>query len=96
MATKSRQNLLKNRAVILDRIRRLDKCIDDIATSGTASASLSAGGGSQSYTHADLDKLEKLRGQYVSRVTAIDQALSALGDGTGIRHVVTIRCGGIF
>ena len=95
MVSKSRQNLLKNRAVILDRIRRLDAVIDEISTSGTASASLSAGGGSQSYTHADLDKLQTLRGQYVSRVTAIDQALSALGDGTGIRHVVTIRCGGI-
>lgn len=92
----SRKNLLKNRAVILDRIRRLDAVVDEISTSGTASASLSAGGGSQSYTHADLDKLSKLRGQYVSRVTAIDQALSAIGDGTGIRHVVTIRCGGLF
>lgn len=94
--TNSRKNLLKNRAVILDRIRRLDQCIDEIATSGTASASLSAGGGSQSYTHADLEKLQKLRGRYTSRVSAIDQALSAFGDGTGIRHVVTIRCGGLY
>lgn len=87
-----RQNLLKNRAVLLDRIRRLDGVIDEISTSGTASASISAGGGSQSYTHADLAKLGALRGQYAARVAAIDEVLAG-GDGTGIRHIVTVRGG---
>lgn len=90
--TSKRHNLLKHKAATLDRIRRLDAVIDEVSTSGTASASISAGGGSQSYTHADLDKLQKLRGQYAARVAAIDEVLAG-GDGTGIRHIVTVRRG---
>ena len=74
-------------------IAEIDRCIHEIATSGTASASLSAGGASQSYTHQDIDKLLKLRGKYVSRVEQINLALSR--NFTGIRHVVTVRCGGM-
>ena len=88
-----RENLIKNKNRILYWIAELDRCIHEIAISGTASASLSAGGGSQSYTHADLEKLQKLRGRYASRLEQINMALSAVPNSTGIRHVVTVRCG---
>ena len=91
-----RQNLLKNRALLQFRIAELDRCIHDIAVSGTASASLSAGGGSQSYTHADLSKLEALRSRYASRLESINQNLAMYGNATGIRHVLTIRSGGVW
>ena len=87
-------NRLKNKNRYLAWIAEIDRCIQEIATSGTASASLSAGGGSQSYTHADIDKLRKLRGVYVSRVQEINMALAAWPNNTGIRHVQTVRCGG--
>ena len=87
-------NRLKNKNRYLFWIAEIDRCIQEIATSGTASASLSAGGGSQSYTHADIDKLRKLRGVYVSRVQEINMALAAWPNNTGIRHVQTVRCGG--
>lgn len=89
-------NRLKNKNRYLFWIAEIDRCIHEIAISGTASASLSAGGGSQSYTHADLDKLRKLRGVYVSRVQEINMALAAFPNSTGIRHVTTVRCGGIW
>ena len=89
-------NRLKNKNRYLFWIAEIDRCIHEIAISGTASASLSAGGGSQSYTHADLDKLRKLRGVYVSRVQEINMALAAFPNNTGIRHVQTVRCGGFW
>lgn len=89
-------NRLKNKNRYLFWIAEIDRCIHEIAISGTASASLSAGGGSQSYTHADLDKLRKLRGVYVSRVQEINMALAAFPNSTGIRHVQTVRCGGFW
>lgn len=89
-------NRLKNKNRYLYWIAEIDRCIQEIATSGTASASLSAGGGSQSYTHADIDKLRKLRGVYVSRVQEINMALAAWPNNTGIRHVQTVRCGGFW
>lgn len=89
-------NRLKNKNRYLFWIAEIDRCIHEIAISGTASASLSAGGGSQSYTHADLDKLQKLRGKYAARVQEINMALAAFPNSTGIRHVTTVRCGGIW
>lgn len=84
--------IIKNKNRYLFWIAEIDRCIQEIATSGTASASLSAGGGSQSYTHQDLDKLLKLRGVYAARVQEINMALAR--NPTGIRHVTTVRCGG--
>ena len=92
----AKSNRLKNKNRYLFWIAEIDRCIHEIAVSGTASASLSAGGGSQSYTHADLDKLRKLRGVYVSRVQEINMALAAFPNSTGIRHVTTVRCGGLW
>ena len=89
-------NRLKNKNRYLFWIAEIDRCIHEIAVSGTASASLSAGGGSQSYTHADLDKLQKLRYIYAARVQEINMAIAAFPNSTGIRHVMTVRCGGFW
>lgn len=94
--TKARENMLRNRAQLLYWISELDRCVQQIAVSGTASASLSAGGGSQSYTHQDLAALEALRGRYVSRLKIIDDALAGYVTATGIRHVVTVRNMGVW
>ena len=93
MATNSRVLQVKNRNRYLFWIAEIDRVIHEIATSGTASASLSAGGGSQSYTRANLRDLRELRAVYVSRVNSIDMALAAYPNMTGIRHVQTIRSG---
>lgn len=89
-------NRLKNRNRYLFWVAEIDRVIQEIAVSGTSSATLSAGGGSQSYTRADLDKLRKLRGAYVARIEQINMALAAFPNSTGIRHVTTVRCGGLW
>lgn len=96
MSANSRVNLVKNRNLTRYRIAELDRVIFDVSTSGTASATLSAGGGSQSYTRADLSKLEALRGKYVARLDQINMALAMRPNMTGIRHVQTVRSGGVW
>lgn len=90
----ARVNLIKNKNKLLFWIAEIDRVIHEIAISGTASANLSAGGGSQSYTHQDTDKLEALRSRYASRVKSINRELSTLGNTVGITHVMTTRCYG--
>lgn len=92
----ARVNLVKNKNRLLFWVAEIDRTIQEIATSGTASASLSAGGGSQSYTRADIDKLRKLRGTYAARLEQINMALAARPNLTGIRHIQTVRSGGIW
>ncbi|MBQ1428069.1 MAG: hypothetical protein IIZ06_00225 [Kiritimatiellae bacterium] len=89
----SRVLLVKNRNNLRYKIAALDRLINEIEMSGTASASISAGGGSQSYTHADLDKLERRRSIYATRLEAINMALATYPNATGIRHVQTVRSG---
>ena len=96
MSANSRVNLVKNKNRLLFWVAEIDRTVQEIATSGTASATLSAGGGSQSYTRADLDKLQKLRGKYVARVEQINMALAVRPNMTGIRHVQTVRSGGVW
>jgi hypothetical protein len=91
MSARSNQIKCKNR--LLFWVAEIDRTIETISVSGVASASLGAGGGSQSYTHADLDKLLKLRSRYVSRIESINMALAQFPNATGIRHVLTVRSG---
>ena len=96
MSALARVNLVKNKNRYLFWVAEIDRAIQSIATSGTASATISSGGGSQSYTSADLDKLRKLRGTYASRIEQINMALAARPNMTGIRHVMTVRSGGLW
>ena len=88
--------MVKNKNRLLFWVAEIDRVIQKIAVTGTASATLSAGGGSQSYTHEDIDRLRRLRGTYVARIEQINMALSVRPNMTGIRHVETIRSGGIW
>lgn len=63
----------KYRAVV----EKIDETIREIAISGTATASLSAGGGSQSYTHANIKDLEKARADYLNKAVAEENGVSA-------------------
>ena len=71
-------------------IAKRDALVDQIAEIDTQSASLSAGGGSKSYTRLDLGVLRKLRTDYAERVTQINRRLAG-GPSTGIRRVMTVR-----
>jgi len=90
MSALSRDNLTKNKARLLAWIAEIDRAVQDIAVKGTASATISAGGGSKSYTRLDLDDLRRLRTDYAERVTQINRRLAG-GPSTGIRRVMVTR-----
>lgn len=91
MTQKAQDNLRANKARLLSWIGELDRVIRDISVKGTASASVSAGGGTQSYTRLDLSRLLALRADYAKRVMQIRRSLDGV-PSTGIRHVMTVRC----
>lgn len=91
MSALSKENLIKNKARLLTWISEIDRAVQDIAVKGTASATISAGGGSKSYTRLDLDGLRRLRTDYAERVTQINRRLAG-APSTGIRRVMVTRC----
>lgn len=72
-------NLKANKARYLKWIDEIDRVRHEIALTGSASATISAGGGSKSYTNLDLDKLAALRADYVRRVREINRTLRYAG-----------------
>lgn len=90
MTEKALRNLKANKAQYLVWISEIDRVTREIAVKGTASASLSAGSGSKSYTRIDLGTLRELRSDYCGRVLAIRRRLAGC-NSTGIRQVMTVR-----
>ena len=64
------------------RIALIDAAVQEILRTGAVSATLSAGGGSRSYTHLDLDKLSAERARWAAAKARLMSA-----SGTGIRHI---------
>ena len=69
-----------------ETVKLIDETIREIAVSGTATATLSAGGGSQSYTRADLDKLLKMRTSFLNLAVAEENGLLPDDCGTPKRE----------
>ncbi|MBQ1344797.1 MAG: hypothetical protein IIY62_00400 [Kiritimatiellae bacterium] len=69
-----------------ETVKQIDETIREIAISGTVTATLSAGGGSQSYTRADLDDLLKMRASYLNMAVAEESGVSADGCATPKRE----------
>ena len=90
MSAPTRDRLIRNRTRLLTWIGEIDRVVQDIATKGTASATISASGGSKSYTRIDLDSLHKLRTDYADRVAQINRRLAGV-PSTGIRRIMTVR-----
>ena len=68
--------LINERKRILKDIAELDRTIAEIARSGTSSATLSAGGGSKTYTRIDLASLREQRMDFAERARAIARILA--------------------
>ena len=90
MTETARQNLIKNKARLTVWIGEINRVMHDIAVKGTASATISAGGGSKSYTRLDLASLRALRADYTDQVTQITRRLAG-GNSVGIRRIMTTR-----
>lgn len=87
------QSLKAKKSQLVRWIDEIDRAIHEIAISGTASASISSGGGSKNYSRIDLAKLSELRAEYARRVSQLNRALAANSSPAGIRRVMTVRCG---
>ena len=88
---KIRTNLIKRKALLVGWTNEIDRVIHEIAVKGTASASISAAGGSKSYTRIDLASLRSLRKDYGAEIVQIRRRLDGTGAG-GIRRVYGVRC----
>lgn len=84
------RELLTARDKLARQIAELDRVINEVATSGFSSASVSSGGGSQSYTRASLGELRAMRSDYVDRLNGVLVRLG--GSPSGIRRVQVVRC----
>lgn len=80
--------LKRKRDELAARLDKLDETIFEVATSGFASATLSAGGGSKSYTRADLSQLRALRTDWANQISRLDTQLSGR---SRVRHLVITR-----
>lgn len=83
--------LTTRRAELAKMLRELDATIHEIAINGTATASISAGGGSKSYTRIDLANLRALRTEYANRLAQLNRAVTVGSSPAGIRRVMTVR-----
>ena len=90
MGESKQVRLARARAVAAADVAAIDDAIRKIAAGGVASASISAAGGSKSYSRLDLGALRALRADLVSRLAALDRALTGRGL-LAIRHLVTVR-----
>ena len=91
MTSAQKTNLQANKSRYLADIATIDRVVKEIAVGGTASATLSAGGGSRSYSTIDVEKLLALRDDYASRVSAINRALESCSP-SGKRTIRIVRC----
>ena len=64
------------------RIAAIDATVQEIIRTGSASATVSAGDGSDSYTALDLDKLAAERARWAGALRILQSR-----SGTGIRHI---------
>ena len=64
------------------RIAEIDEAVSQIVKSGAASATISSGGGTKSYTRLSLTELRAERAKWASALARLRSS-----NGTGIRHI---------
>lgn len=87
MTTEQARKLLIKIQTLESDIETIDKTILEIGVSGYASATLSSGSGSKSYTRQSIDSLTNLR-EYLSKQIAKYRKL--LNGGCGINTIYTV------
>lgn len=86
------KKILKRIVEIENDISILKQCRVDIAKTGYASASISSGGGSKSYTRLDLPKITELIVELTNEMKSLRKALKAQSDIVPIKKIYTIYC----
>ena len=88
MNTLQKRKILERLQALEGDIEALKRCRIDIAVRGYASATLSSGGGSKSYTRLDLAKITELIAELLRETRQLRNLLG--GSSIPIRHIVTV------
>ena len=83
--------LLRKEAQLVADIDELDAVITDRTARGSASASLSSGGGSKSYTNWSVESLIKVREYKIKSLKSVRRSLAGGGGLPGVSSVMTVR-----
>lgn len=86
-----RKILAKIQSVEAD-IEELRRCRTEIATNGYASATMSSGGGSKSYTRIDLQRITETIGELTKELREYRAMLASDGSPFRLRSILHTYC----
>lgn len=90
MTTIQKRKVLQRIQDVENDIEELKRCRSEIAKNGYASATMSSGGGSKSYTHLDLTKITEAISALTSELKKLKAMLSSVGGSQGIWKSVLV------
>lgn len=90
MTIAQKRKVLTRIAQIEADIEALKKCRVEIATNGYASATMSSGGGSKSYTHLDLSKITEAISALTSELKKLKAMLVKVGQQSLWSNILVI------
>ena len=90
MTTIQKRKVLQRIQEVENDIEELKRCRSEIAKNGYASATMSSGGGSKSYTHLDLTKITEAISALTSELKKLKAMLSSVGGSQGIWKSVLV------
>ena len=90
MTTIQKRKVLQRIQNVENDIEELKRCRSEIAKNGYASATMSSGGGSKSYTHLDLTKITEAISALTSELKKLKAMLNADGGSQSIWKSVLV------
>ena len=79
MTTVQKRKVLQRMSEVEQDIEELKRCRTEIAKNGYASATMSSGGGSRSYTHLDVSKITEAISALTSELKKLRAMLKNVG-----------------
>ena len=90
MTTIQKRKVLQRIQDVENDIEELKRCRSEIAKNGYASATMSSGGGSKSYTHLDLTKITEAISALTSELKKLKAMLKSAGGSQSIWKSVLV------
>lgn len=90
MTTVQKRKVLQRMSEVEQDIAELKRCRVEIAKNGYASATMSSGGGSRSYTRLDLSKITEAISSLTSELKKLRNMLKDIGSQTLWQNVLVV------
>lgn len=90
MTTVQKRKVLQRMSEVEKDIAELKRCRVEIAKNGYASATMSSGGGSRSYTRLDLSKITEAISSLTSELKKLRNMLKDIGSQTLWQNVLVV------